>query len=267
MKKKNKKIIAPCWLLFLLLLGGGQIQAQSAAAVSPRNEEVSEKRNAFLFPIGFGFQLPAADMAKRFGWSAAIGGAVWRKNKNNFIIGGEGSYIFGTTIKEDSLAYFLYNPQGNITNTVGRPANIEFRESGFSYSIRAGKWFPFNTKRPAGGIVAMLGGGFLQHKIFIQEMDNAVPQFLGDYKKGYDRLTNGMALTQFVGYMHLNPRKRVYFLLGIDATEAFTRNRRSYTFDLQRSENEARLDVLLGLRAAWILPIFTGIGKSDYFVN
>lgn len=51
----------------------------------------------------------------------------------------------------------------------------------------------------------MGGGGFLQHKIRIENRENVAPQILGDYAKGYDYLRNGPAGYLYVGYVfHAN---------------------------------------------------------------
>ena len=47
--------------------------------------------------------------------------------------------------------------------------------------------------------MVLLGGGFMQDKISINDVNGNIPQLDGAYAKGYDRLTNGVFATQFMG--------------------------------------------------------------------
>ena len=87
-----------------------------------------------------------------------------------------------------------------------------------------------------------------------------------DYKKGYDRLTNGFYLSQFIGYTFLDVRKRVNFYVGVEVNEAFTQNRRSWNYDMNLKDDATRNDILLGIKVGWILPIyFTPTEKYYYY--
>jgi hypothetical protein len=109
-----------------------------------------------------------------------------------------------------------------------------------------------------------LGAGFLQHKVRIQDDPTRnVPQLSKEYKKGYDRLTNGWALTQFIGYQKLANDRRLNFFFGIESMQAFTAGRRSFNFDTQSTDNDNRIDLSFGFRAGWILPFYYGKGQDE----
>jgi hypothetical protein len=107
----------------------------------------------------------------------------------------------------------------------------------------------------------------LQHKIRIEVVDNTIPQLFGDYKKGYDRLTNGIALSQYVGYFYMGNRRTVNFSLGLEIMEAFTKNRRDYNFDTMEKDDHLRMDLLIGLRLNWSIPFYSKnkLGKKTFY--
>ena len=114
------------------------------------------------------------------------------------------------------------------------------------------------------GLLLMGGLGFLQHRIRIENLDNRVPNLNDDYVKGYDRLSNGFAAHQFIGYMHLSNSRRLNFYVGFELNQAWTQNRRGYNFDKQQVDKEKRLDLLYGIKVGWILPLYPK-GAQKYF--
>lgn len=217
------------------------------------------KGNAILLNMTYSGQLPGGDLSARFGPSMSVGGGLeFMAAKGNFIIGVEGFYLFGTEVREDVIAP-LRTPEGFIIGNDKSYAEIELRQRGLYAGLLIGKLFALSNRNPRAGIRATLSAGILQHKIRIQEDPfRVVPQLTGAYLKGYDRLSNGLAFNQFLGYQMLSTDKRINFFAGIECTQAFTRNRRSFNFDTRRSDTEPRFDLLFGIRAGWILPFYVG---------
>ena len=106
----------------------------------------------------------------------------------------------------------------------------------------------------------------MQHKIRLEHQLNPIGQLEGEYLKGYDRLTNGLALTQFVGYLHSGNSRLVNFYVGLEATEGFTRGKRDLYFDTNQVDNDPRLDGLIGLRVGWILHVYKRMPET-YYLN
>src|SRR5665213_331568 len=103
----------------------------------------------------------------------------------------------------------------------------------------------------------LMGGiGFLEHKIFFEDYTKNVPEIDGDYAKGYDRLTNGVALYQTCKYLHFGNRHLVNYFIGLELTEGFTENRRPINFDTMEKDNTKRIDILYGITIGWMLPIY-----------
>ena len=212
----------------------------------------------------FGVQNPLADLSKRFGSNLMVGtGLELISLPKGWIVGADFQYLFGQTVKEDVLSIFK-TPEGALLSDIGTYANIQLRERGVYIGMQGGRLFKlFDNGNRVGGVRLTVGGGFLQHKIRIQDNANSAPQIAPPYTNGYDRLTNGFALTQFIGYQVVSRDKTVKFFIGIDFTEGFTRNRRGFNFDTRQFDNKKRSDVLYGARVGWSIPLFTNQNADE----
>ncbi len=222
--------------------------------------------NILQCEINYSFHLPAGDIAERFGYSSMIGVGANFKHKSNFMLGIEWSYLFGPNVKnwEDILSGIM-TESGNIINRYGEYGKISLSERGFYTGIKFGYLIPILSPNPNSGFVVNLSSGFLQHKILIENKDNNTPPVLGDYKKGYDKLSNGLAFKEFIGYQFLDNRKMINFYFGFEFYQAFTQNRRDYNFDtMSRDDNKYR-DFLYGIRVGWILPLYRQAPNKFYY--
>jgi hypothetical protein len=218
-----------------------------------------------IFGVYYSYQLPAGDLADRFGASSMVGGNYEYKLRNNYIFSLNGGFIFGKDLKEDSILKGIANQDGLVLANNGQYADIRFYERGYHFSLTFGKLFPFKKPNPNSGIVVMAGPGFIQHKIRIETIGNTVPQLDKEYKKGYDRLTNGMELHESVSYYYFGNRYLVNFYLGFDFIQGFTQNRRDYNFDTMMKDEKKRIDLLFGIKAGWLLPIYRKAPNKYYF--
>jgi hypothetical protein len=254
------------YLFFLLatLLGNTFLFAQTPTTTAPK-AAVQPALPATLVSARYALQTPALDLADRFGTNSSIGLGVYYKTQSNWLVGIDGDFLFGNKIAEDSLMGNLATKDGYLINQDGSYADVRFYERGYAGMLKVGKIIPLSHKNANSGLLLMLGGGALQHKIRIENKEGQSPQLQGEYIKGYDRLTNGPALSGMVGYLFLDNNKLINFFGGIEAIYGFTRNRRSYNFDTQRSETQLRHDLLLGIRVGWMLPIYGGSKKQERF--
>ena len=253
MKSELLRFLPILPLLLFLVKGNAQSEA-------PPEEPV------ITYNISYGAQLPFGDLQDRFGWNSNIGMDVEFLTGNNWIYGIGGYFLFGTKVKENVLASLL-NKDTIIYTENGELAFLSLGERGFYAGAHVGKVLPFNHKKGRGGLRLTLGTGLLQHKVRVQDDASAfVPQVAGEYKKGYDRLSNGLAITQQVGYQYLSRNKRINFFIALEATQGFTQSRRSWDIDLMSADTRKRTDMLFGLRFNWILPIYEpGTGESDFY--
>jgi len=235
-----------------------------SASAQKRNNLGDTIVNAKLLQLSYAVQFPFSDMAQRFGVNNNIGGAFFFKMRYNWIIGGEANLLFGGNIKEDTILNQLFTSQGFLIGTNGIAEEVILFERGYTFFGKIGKLLPVSASNSNSGINVMLGAGFLQHKIKIEDPDHAVPYVTGDYAKGYDRLTNGFAISEYVGFLRLDKRKLLNFNGGVEAIEGFTQNRRDYNFDQMKHDGTKRLDILVGLKLAWLLP-FYGRGEQRFY--
>lgn len=221
--------------------------------------------NVWQVEINYSFQLPSGDMAKRFGVNSTIGAGLTFKTKKNWTYGFEISYLWGNAVKEDSILRNLTTEYGQIINRDGEYGTIRLSESGFYTGIKVGKIFTFSSQNKNSGIIFNLGGGYLQHKILIENRDNNVPAVVGEYKKGYDRLSSGFALREFIGYQYLSNNRFINFYGGFEFFQSWTRSRRSINFDTMTKDTKLRHDYLFGIRIGWILPIYHQTPDEFYY--
>jgi hypothetical protein len=216
-----------------------------------------------LVGVSYGFQLSGGDLVKRFGNSSSVEIKLDFKTKSYWTFGVNGSYFFGKDAKEN-LFDSINTSAGAIINRIGEYADVRTFERGFTVSGTIGRMFSFKKPNPNSGLVVDIGLGFIQHKIRIETIGNNVPQLSKDYKKGYDRLTNGFLLSENLGYLYLSNNRFVNFYFGFECMQGFTQSRRSFDFDLMKQDTQKRLDILYGAKVAWILPLYKKAPQEFY---
>lgn len=241
------------WLFVLVfsLSGWAQVSIKDSSIYTP------------LVGASYGYYLSGADMLKRFGSSSAAALNIDFKTKKYWMFGVNGSYIFGNKVYE-SLFDSISTSTGGIISEAGQFADIRLYERGFTVSATAGKMFHFDRPNPNSGVVATIGLGFIQHKIRIETIGNNVPQLSKEYKKGYDRLTNGLLISENLGYLYLSNNRLWNIYLGLEFQQGITKNRRAYNFDEMRQDDRQRLDVLYGAKLMWILPLYKKAPQEFY---
>ena len=204
-------------------------------------------------------------MADRFGNNQNIGVGFHIKTKKNWYYGIQGTYLYGTTVKERGLLQNIFTSQGEILDNQGQLTRVITYERGFTTTLNGGKIFRLWNPNPNSGLLVMGGVGLLQHKIRIEHEESKIPQLSGDYLKGYDRLSNGLSFYQFVGYFLMSNNRLINFFAGVEAYEAFTQSRRDFNFDTQTTDTQKRRDVLVGIRLGWTLHLYARTPDAYYF--
>ncbi len=253
----NSRIITLLFLLLSISASGQEKDGLFGPGVAPKS------RKGFILNGNGSFDIPAADMAKRFGLSYRVGPAVLYKTTSNWLFGAKFDFILGGTIKEDSLMINIRDKYSatsgalyEFLNNSGSRIGIPVYERGYAVGLSAGRIISFYKDQPDNGLILLTTIGFIQHKLNIYDKDKVVNQLQGNYIKGYDRLTNGSFIEQYAGYAFFSNNKLVNFTLGIDALFGFTKGRRDYLFDVMRPDTKQRLDILYGIRGGWFIPMF-----------
>jgi len=248
----NMRIILA--LLFCFFASTGFLMGQAA-----------NEGSGTLINLGYGIQSPGGDLDDRFGMNFSIEGSIDRILPNNWILGVQGQYLFGSTVHEDVLAN-LRIEEGLIIGNDRGVADLQLRERGYYAGLRIGRLFGLSANNPRSGIRINIGAGLLTHRIKIQKDPlRTVNQTVADYEKGYDRLTNGLALHQFIGYQVLGLDGGVNFTAGFEFFEGFTQNRRSFDFYSRTIHNESRLDLLMGFRVMLTLPYYSKDAEDIFY--
>lgn len=228
-------------------------------------EQEQEPSPAILVNFEFGYNVSSGDYSKRFGNNLGVGGGVDYITKKNLIFGINSTYYFSNNVKEDVLSE-IRNDDGFLIGNNKIHANVALRQRALYIGGSIGKIFSFNKINKRSGVRASLGAGYFQHKIRIQEDPNSfVPIVAGDYKKGWDRLSSGLGLRQFIGYQHLSLDGLINFYIGVEMIQGFTQNQRAQDFKLMTKLDENRLDLLFGLKAGWTLPFTVGINPDQIY--
>jgi len=217
-----------------------------------------------MIGVSFAYQFPGGDMADRFGNNFNTGGVFLWKLQSNWILGVAGDFLFGDDVKENNILDKYRTPDGNIINENGQYATVLLYERGYKLEFRVGKIFPVIGPNKNSGIMANLGLGYFQHKIRIETPESKIPYLMDDYSKGYDRMSSGPAISEFIGYMNFGNNRLINFYAGLEFTQAFTKNRREINFDTGLKDDKSRLDLLFGVRIGWVFPIYKRAADKMY---
>lgn len=254
----NIKIIIVAFLLF----AASQFPLLSTAQVNVKDSSVF---TTMVYPA-FAVQWPGGDLKSRYGFSTSIGPGFMLKSKSNWLFAVETGFILGTDIKdEQQILKNISTSDGWVIDANGIYASIQMYERGFTCMAGVGKIMTGLGPNPNSGIMIMGKVGYIQHKIRIENTDNAAPQIAGNYKKGYDKLSDGPALSEFLGYMYLGNNRLVSFFGGISCTQAWTRSRRIYNLTEGKKDDAQHFDMLFELRGGWIIPLYKRSPKEFYY--
>ncbi len=218
------------------------------------------------FQFLYNYHIPSGDIAKMYNNFSSIGFGGLLKTKQNWIVSGEINYLFGKEIKDEHILDRLVNGGGYIALANGSPADFSVGMRGFEGFVKAGRLFAFNKYNMNCGFILTGGVGFIQHYInFAFQSNSTVPQLDKNYQKGYDRLTEGIAFNQFAGYYFHSKSRLINFYIGVDFTEGFTKNKRSYNYDKMEFDKNVKRDYVTSFRAGWMIPIYLNTKEENEF--
>ena len=231
--------------------------------------QVSVKDSTVFAPIidfSYAYKIPGGDLANRFGNHSEIGVSFLFKTRKNFIYGVDWNYIFGNKVKEVDFTSGFRDSNGGILANNGLYSEIYFLERGFTVSAKFGQIFNIFSVNPNSGIMLLGGIGIMQHKIKMEDKFQEVPMLSGDgYYQGYDRLTNGVMFTEFVGYRLLSNRRLINVFAGFEFTQAMTKNRRETNFDTGLKDEMNRMDLTVGFKLGFSLPLYKPTPQEYYY--
>ncbi len=238
------------------------LQASIKAQVNVRDSATQ----GMIFGIGAGYYVPGGQMAERFGNNGDVSFDVWYKTKNNYLFGIGGSFLFGNDVKvENSMFRPLEGQRGLMFDLNGNFGEYKVLQRGFIATAGVGKIFNQLGHNRNSGLVLFLNGGYVQHRIRIENNGQNMPQINEPYYKGYDQLSGGLALRQFIGYLHSGNRRTINFLIGFDFLQGFTEDFRGYNYVTGSSPSDIQNDFINGVRFIWFLPVYDKNNQQYYY--
>lgn len=223
--------------------------------------------------LGYVGSGPGGDLDDRFGFTSSLMIEAGVKLKNNFYLVSGVEFLFGNRLNEpiaQGVTSLNGTPEtGYRQQAIGADGlwyDIRMYERGYIIPLRVGKVFPIvRTHNKNSGIFIEAGAQFIQHKVRIEVVGDNVPALANEFIPGYDRLTNGIGLTEAIGYRYFSDRKLINFQLGIQLSQSFTQSRRDWNYDLGRKDETKRLDLLNGFRVGWVFPIYQSVDTRAHY--
>lgn len=224
-----------------------------------------EPNSAILFAPVYTAQFPFGDMQDRYGFNSLFGFAIHYKTKKNWLVGLEGNFLFGTTVRQGYVLDNISTATGQFVSQNNDLVRINPQEQGANVKFNFGKIIPFSEKFPDAGLLIMTGAGLLQHKMIFDVKKESLPQLDKTYRKGYDRMCLGPVFSQFIGGIFLERRRFISVYGGLQFDIGYTQNMRPYDFYSRAKLTEKRLDMFLGIKVGWIIPYFLQTSSKEYY--
>lgn len=246
------------WLIFALSWISIDLRAQTSDSTA---REILP--NVLLFEFMYGVQMPAGHMREDFLYNFMLGARVSWYTPSNWWLAAVADFHFLDNVRTDVVAPLRATPSRFIITENGALSDVVLGQRGMVIGGMVGRLLPFKPrKHKRWGIDIGLGAGYMQHWIRIRLLNSDIPPLTGDYKKGYDRMTSGFALQQYVGLRYMGKKRLFNVSVGFDFTQGFTQNRRPINFDTGIADTRKRIDVLMGLRAGIALPLYLHSAES-----
>lgn len=235
-----------------------------SGSISSQTHAMNEV-NTLSFSASFAYAFPVDRLSDRFGSGYQVAGMVeWMNWPGNWIMGLEGRYGYGADVRENVLA-FLQDRDGEIVGRDLSLSNVFLSARLMTIGLYSGKLHSLSKENARSGIRWTIGLAHLRHWIKVNDEMRSLPQIEGDYGKGYDRLTAGYALTQFLGFQHVSLDRRLNIIVGFDLMEGFTRSQRDYDYQLQMGDKSTRMDMTIGFRAGIAVGLYSGYQAGDIY--
>jgi len=245
-------------LIAILIFSGSALFSQGSVSDTPLRMS--------LFQFQGGAHQPFGDMGDKYGTSAAVGFSYAYKTAKNFLFGADFNYIFGNNVNDANDIYHgLRLSNGKVVGINEEFINALILQRGYATGFYVGKIFGGIGQNPNSGIVVKIGLEYLEHRTYIETRQDDYAPLEGDYLKNYDRKIAGLALYEFIGYQHFSNSRYANFFAGFDFYQGFTSDYRSYNVDLMQKTDNDYLDILIGFRVGWVIPVYKQAGNKFYF--
>jgi hypothetical protein len=250
---------------FLLALLTMPVLAQ-AQDIPLNNSGKKAGRPMVALYADFSFHSPGGDMANRFGNFNGFGFGFWSKTSSLWTLGGSFRPMFGGKVFEPNLLGDMNGVSGSPIDQNGQLHSVRVYMRGYHSQIQLGRVIPF-TANAHSGLHIQAGVGFLQHKIKFTFDERFLPQLNKPYQYGYDRLSNGLTISQSITLQHVDIRNGISVFGGIELVQGFTYNRRSMDYPTRTRETAMRNDNFSVIKAGLLIPVFRKKKDDEEFFN
>lgn len=208
---------------------------------------LSAQESRIALNFSYGLDMPLGDLKDRFGFNYSPTMELDYEFGNNLLVGIHGSYMLGSHVKEDVIKP-IRDESGWLVSQQKSFARITLKQRMYNVGIHVGKFINISKSEFQHGFIVNFGVGLLTHYIIFNDESASTVQLLGKYGRGYDRLTRGYNLSQFIGYKYKNRDGRLNVFAGFQFIEASTKSLRPIDFDTGMYGGSGRLDALMGFR-------------------
>lgn len=228
--------------------------------MNPMRAQTRSVRDTSLFSphlhVHGGWGGSAGDLALRYGNGGVFGFGSHVKMPSGWFFGGQASFGFGLKLKEPGVLSNLLTPAGQLIDNEGQVALISLSGKSALVTLDAGYLFPLRQKNPNTGILCMIGVGSAHHRVHFENTENPITQLDEPYISGYDRLTWGWAVREFVGYWSMSDNGLVNWYGGVELWHGQTWPQRPMNFDTQTVDVGPRNDAFLSIQVGWVFHIY-----------
>ncbi len=217
--------------------------------------------------VNIGGQLPVGTLHEWFKPNLSVGVDLTLKTKSNWTIDFAANYMFGAKLRDTTFAFLGDLYQNNIIyDGNGFKANgLSLEGRYWFFGLGVGKVIPVDRWKNS-GIWIKHNMGYFGHFIRINDYDHQIPQLDGDYKKGYDHLSAGFAMNQFIGYLYIQKNRVLSFYAGIEFYEIWSKPARNYIFNEGPTDNmKNTFSGLIGLRFGWNIPLYEKKSVTTFY--
>jgi hypothetical protein len=205
----------------------------------------------------YSYQFPLGTMGQIYTPTSNIGLNVFYKSQNNFTFGLQGSFLFGASLKDNSILGDMTTSYGYVLGTDASIEVPDFEGRGFHFMVEAGKIFSLTNKNPNSGIHYKAGIGFFGYKTFINIDDNVLVQIKDPYASAYDMSMSGLSLNQFLGYTFFSHHRLINITIGVDFICSFTKSDRNWNISKNTSLSDYKYtSFLIGPKLGFTIPLY-----------
>lgn len=191
---------------------------------------------------------------------------------SNWLLFVDANFMFGNnnlTQRQERLGLYTNDDISIIIGTNGTDANVTCYNRGLSLQGGIGRIFNVNEKNPNSGILAKIGGGWMQNQTIFFKNDVEAPQIDGDYSRLYDQQRRGFMLTESIGYIFMsNHENLMNFSVSFEVSQCWSHSTRDFVIDnvmgLCGPDNNRYFDMLYTIKLCWMFPL-TGRPAYDYY--